>query len=188
MSKIDLPRITSEEIETIKDAKAGSMKAFNRIFYKYKSFVENLLFSYLKDMDEAKDLTNIVFLKVYDKLSQFTAYDSFGGWLRILTKNTAIDYLRTVNNHTNVSVDDQDKKLQLPDEDGDSEISISNKMTYDYLISMIDTLPPSYRESCRLFYVENMTVAQIAEVLNIPPGTVKSNLFRMRKQFQKLKL
>lgn len=181
-----IPKITPEEIKTIKEAQAGSMKAFNRIFYRYKPFVENLLFQYFRDMDEAKDMTNIVFLKVYDKLSQFTAYDSFGGWLRILTKNTAIDYLRTIGNKVNVSTDDQDKKLQLPDESGDSEMSVVNKMTYDYLISLIDTLPPSYRESCRLFYMENMTVAQIAEALNIPPGTVKSNLFRMRKHFQKL--
>lgn len=185
MSK-NLPRITPEEIKTIKDAQAGSMKAFNRIFYHYKPFVEGLLYNYLNDMDEAKDLTNIVFLKVYDKLSQFTAYDSFGGWLRILTKNTAIDYLRTIGNKVNVSTDDQSKKLQLTDDSGDSEVNISNKMTYDYLISLIDTLPPSYRESCKLFYIDNMTVAQIAEALNIPPGTVKSNLFRMRKQFQKI--
>ena len=182
----NVPRITPEEIQTIKDAQAGSMKAFNCLFYRYKGFVENLLFRYLNDMDEAKDLTNIVFLKVYDKLSQFTAYDSFGGWLRILTKNTAIDYLRTMNNKVNVSTDDQNKKLQLADESGDSEISIVNKMTYDYLIDLIDTLPPSYRESCKLFYVETMTVAQISEALNIPTGTVKSNLFRMRKHFQKV--
>jgi RNA polymerase sigma-70 factor (ECF subfamily) len=184
----NIPKITPEEIKTIKDAQAGSIKAFNRIFYRYKEFVENLLLQYLKDMDEAKDLTNIVFLKVYDKLSKFTAYDSFGGWLRILTKNTAVDYLRTIGNKINVSTDDKDKKLQLPDESGDSEISITNKMTYDYLIKLIDTLPPSYRESCKLFYVENMTVAQIAAALNMPPGTIKSNLFRMRKHFQKLKL
>lgn len=182
----NVPKITPEEIKTIKEAQAGSMKAFNRIFYRYKGFVENLLFQYLKDMDESKDLTNIVFLKVYDKLSQFTAYDSFGGWLRILTKNTAIDYLRTIGNKINVSTDDKDKKLQLSDESGDSEISVINKMTYDYLIKLIDTLPPSYRESCRLFYVENMTVAQIAAALNMPPGTIKSNLFRMRKHFQKI--
>lgn len=184
MSK-NVPRITPDEIKTIKDAQAGSMKAFNRIFYRYKVFVENILFQYLKDMDEAKDLTNIVFLKVYDKLSQFTAYDSFGGWLRILAKNTAVDYLRTIDKKISVSTDDQDKKLQLPDESGDSETNVVNKMTYDYLINMINTLPPSYRESCRLFYVENMTVTQIADALNMPPGTVKSNLFRMRKQFQK---
>lgn len=186
MSKNDLPRITPEEIQTIKDAQAGSMKAFNHIFYRYKTFVESILFQYLKDMDEAKDVANIVFLKVYDKLSKFTAYDSFGGWLRILTKNTAIDYLRTMNNKNDVSADDEGKQLQLPDESGDGEISISNKMTYDYLVKLIDTLPPSYRESCRLFYVENMTVAQVAAALNIPPGTVKSNLFRMRKHFQKV--
>lgn len=188
MSKIDPPRITPAEIKTIKDAQAGSMKAFNRIFYRYKPFVEGLLFQYLKDMDEAKDLTNIVFLKVYDKLSKFTAYNSFGGWLRILTKNTAIDYLRTISKKVSVSTDDQDKKLQLPDESGDSESSIVNKMTYDYLVNLIDTLPPSYRDSCRLFYVENMTVQQIAAALKMPPGTVKSNLFRMRKLIKKLKL
>ena len=181
----NVPKITPEEIKTIKEAQAGSMKAFNRIFYRYKPFVEHLLFHYLKDMDESKDLANIVFLKVYDKLSQFTAYDSFGGWLRILTKNTAIDYLRTIGNKVNVSTDDQGKQLQLPDEEGDSETNVINKMTYDYLINQINTLPPSYRESCRLFYVENMTVAQIAAALNVPSGTVKSNLFRMRKQFQK---
>jgi len=182
-----IPRITPEEIQTIKDAQAGSMKAFNRIFYRYKHFVEGLLYHYLKDMDEAKDLTNIVFLKVYEKLSKFKAYDSFGGWLRILTKNTAIDYLRTIDNKIGVSVDDSDKKLQLVDQSGD-DIDINDKLTYDYLINLIGTLPPSYRESCRLFYVENLTVSQIAEALDIPEGTVKSNLFRMRKRFNKLKL
>ena len=187
MSK-NVPKITPEEIKTIKDAQAGSIKAFNRIFYRYKGFVENLLYQYLKDMDEAKDLANIVFLKVYEKLSQFTAYDSFGGWLRILTKNTAIDYLRTISNKINVSIDNSEKKLQLSDVDGDDEISITDKMTYDYLIDLINTLPPSYRETCKLFYVDNLTVSQISEALNIPKGTVKSNLFRMRKQFQKLKL
>lgn len=186
MSK-NLPRITPEEIKTIKDAKAGSIKAFNRIFYRYKPFVESLLYQYLKDMDEAKDLTNVVFLKVYDKLSKFTEYDSFGGWLRILSKNTAIDYLRVISKKTDVSIVDDARMSQLQNVNGD-DLSITDKMTYDYLISLIDTLPPSYRESCKLFYVDNLTVAQISEALRIPPGTVKSNLFRMRKHFQKLKL
>ena len=184
MSK-NLPRITPEEIKTIKDAQAGSMKAFNRIFYRYKPFVENILFQYLKDMDEAKDLTNIVFLKVYDKLSKFTADNSFGGWLRILTKNTAIDYLRTINDKTDVSIDNSKNLLQLRDVSGD-DVDVVDKMTSDYLVSLIDKLPPSYRESCRLFYVENLTVSQIAEALQIPPGTVKSNLFRMRNKLKKL--
>lgn len=185
---IKTPRITPEEIKTIKDAQAGSMKAFNRIFYRYKSFVEKVLFSYLNDYDEARDLTNDVFVKVYEKLSMFTRYDSFGGWLRILAKNTAIDYLRSLGNSINVSADDKENKLQLRDVSGDDEVSITNRMTYNYLVELFNKIPPSYRESCKLFYVDNLTVAQIAKTLKIPVNTVKSNLFRMRKIIKKLKL
>ena len=102
---MNTPKITPEEIGIIKDAKAGKESAFNMIYYKYKEFVISLLYQYLNDMDEAKDLSNIVFLKVYQKLSKFTDYSSFGGWLRILTKNTAIDYLRTLKNKA-ISIDD----------------------------------------------------------------------------------
>jgi RNA polymerase sigma-70 factor (ECF subfamily) len=182
---IKTPRITPAEIETIKDAKAGSMKAFNRIFYRYKSFVEQILYQYLGDMDEARDLTNDVFLKVYEKLSLFTRYDSFGGWLRILAKNTAIDYLRV---HKSFDVSTDDERLQLRDVSGDDEVSVTNKLTYDYLIKLFDKIPPSYRESCKLYYIDNLKVADIAKIQDIPVNTVKSNLFRMRKLLKKLKL
>lgn len=177
------PKITQEEIELIKSAKAGSQSAFSQLFKKYKGFVDNLLYSYIKDMDEAKDITNVVFLKVYEKLSKFEDYSSFGGWLRILTKNTAIDYLRTVKNKQ--SIDDEDNNLQLSSSEIDAESDCINKMTYDFFISLINTLPPSYRRVCRMFYMENMTVAQISEATHIPTGTIKSNLFRMRKIFKK---
>lgn len=178
------PKITEEEIRLIKDAKAGSESAFNHIFKKYKSFVDNLLFQYIKDMDEAKDLTNIVFLKVHDKLSKFTKYDSFGGWLRILAKNTAIDYLRTIKT-VQISTDDEQHQVQLQAPGGDSETLATNRMTYDYLVSLIDELPESYRAPCKLFYIQNMTVAQISKALNIPSGSVKSALYRMRKYITK---
>lgn len=183
----ELPRITPAEIKTIKEAQAGSMKAFNRIFYRYKDFVDSLLCTYVHDMDEARDLTNEVFLKVYDKLSKFTRYESFGGWLRILAKNTAIDYLRVNHKTIDVSTDDEKNKLQLTNVSGDGP-DVVDKMTYDYLISLIDMLPPSYRDTYKMFYVDNLTVAHIASILKIPVNTVKSNLFRTRKILKKLKL
>ena len=88
------PRITPEEIGIIKRAQAGDESAFSQIFQKYRSFVSKILFSYIKDPDEADDITNVVFLKVYKKLSTFTEYESFGGWLRVLSNRVAIDYLR----------------------------------------------------------------------------------------------
>lgn len=167
----------------IKSAQSGSEAAFTRLFHRYKGFVDSLLYTYIKDKDEARDITNVVFLKVHEKLSKFTNYQSFGGWLRILTKNVAIDYLRTVRLH-NCSDETMDKtRLEMDSED--TESAYISKMTYDKLVELFDILPHSYREVCRLFYVENMTVAQISNALNVPKGTIKSDLHRMRKILRK---
>lgn len=179
------PRITEEEIRLIKDAKAGSELAFNRIFNKYKGFVDNVLFTYIKDMDEAKDLTNIVFLKVHDKLSKFTKYDSFGGWLRIITKNTAIDYIRGIKNKATV-LGDLDARLAEDSPNDNTEEDLANRMTYDRIVDEFKKFPEQYKNICERFYVDNLTVDQISDALNIPTGTVKSTLFRARKQIKKL--
>lgn len=183
MKKVD---ITPEEIDLIKKAQAGSKLAFSRLFKRYKPFVDSLLYTYIKDKDEARDITNVVFLKVHEKLSSFTNYHSFGGWLRILTKNVAIDYLRTTKDLSSLQ---ETLSSALDEGTLNMENSYINKMTYDTLVEMIDKLSPPYRDSCYLFYVENLTIEQIAASLNIPIGTIKSNLSRGRKILRnKLKL
>lgn len=179
--------ITPEEIELIKSAQAGSESAFSMLFKKYKPFVDNLLYTYIKDRDEARDITNVVFLKVHEKLSKFTNYQSFGGWLRILTKNVAIDYLRTVKMESAPS-DEVLSNCSPDDAIDDTERSYIDKMTYDNIVKLFDTLPPSYRDVCKLFYVKNLTVTQISQALNMPKGTIKSNLHRTRKLLKKLTL
>lgn len=171
--------ITPEEIALIKSAKAGSELAFTKIFNRYKPFVEGVLMTYIKDEDEAKDIANIVFLKVFDKISTFTNYDTFGGWLRILTKNVAIDYLRTVKQ--TYSLQEGVTANEFEENSDDTEKSYIDRMTYENLIAMFDKLPPSYRDACRMFYVDNMPIAEISKALGVPKGTIKSDLHRMRK-------
>lgn len=178
------PRITPEEVGIIKRAQAGDKSAFNTLFYKYKGFVENLLYQYLKDMDEAKDVTNIVFLKVYDKLSMFKAYDSFGGWLRILTNRVAIDYLRSIENKANV-LGDRDERLSSQELSSSGEIDLVNRITYEQLMAEFDKFPETVRKVFRLFYENNMTVEEISNALNVPTGTIKSMLSRTRRKIKK---
>lgn len=182
------PKITLEEIGIIKRAQKGDKKAFNQLFKKYKDFVDNLLYTYIGDWDEARDITNIVFLKMREKLPKFVTYDSFGGWLRILTKNTAIDYLRTVrSNH--VSIDDTEKPVQLRSSRIDSEISQVDKMAYENILDLVMRYPPLYRKVFMMYYVDDIGVEEIGETQGIPVGTVKSILYRMRKQIkQQLKI
>lgn len=179
---MNTPKITLEEIGIIKDAKAGKESAFNLLYRKYRSFVIDLLNQYIKDIDESKDLSNLVFLKVHQKLSKFKDYHSFGGWLRILTKNTAIDYLRTLKNKT-ISIDDQENGIQLSDigDIVDENISI----TYDMLIGMLGKQTETNRKIIKLYYEEGMTVLQISKAINVPVGTIKSYLHRIRNNLKK---
>lgn len=178
------PRITSEEVGIIKRAQAGDKSAFNALFYKYKGFVENILFQYIKDMDEAKDVTNIVFLKVYNKLSMFTAYDSFGGWLRILANRTAIDYLREMKNKSTV-LGDSDAKISSEKSSSSAEDDMIDRLTYERILTEFNKLPGVTRKIFKLFYINNMTVEQISNQLNVPTGTIKSTLSRTRRKIKK---
>lgn len=177
-------RITKEEIGIIKEAQSGNKAAFSTLFRKYKGFVENLLTKYVKDEDEANDICNIVFLKVHNKLSTFTAYDSFGGWLRILTRNTAIDYLRSMKSK-NTSIEDVDDRLSLNESIASTEDDLVNQMTYKRILEEFDKLPDTNRRVCNLYYINNLTVDQISKSLKIPTGTIKSLLFRTRKRIRK---
>ena len=179
------PRITQDEIEVIKAAQAGSTPAFNRIYRRYRKFVSDILFNYIKDRDEADDVTNIVFLKVYDKLSKFTAYDSFGGWLRIITNNTAIDYLRRIKNLPVVS-DALDSRLVSKVSGGSDEDDLVNRLTCEQILKEFNALSEDARKVCELFYLENMTSKDISNALNIPEGTVKSHLSRSRRKLKTL--
>ena len=178
------PRITPTEVDLIKKAQAGDELAFNALYYKYKGFVESLLFQYLKDMDESKEVANIVFLKVHDKLSKFVAYDSFGGWLRILTNRTAIDYLRSIKNKqvADIKEDRLNSNVQAYAED-----DLVNHLTYKELLREFDKLPEVTRKIFERFYIDNMTVEEISESFNpkIPTGTIKSTLSRTRRKLKK---
>lgn len=176
------PKITLEEIGIIKEAQTGKEAAFNKLYHMYKDFVVCLLYQYIKDIDEAKDLSNVVFLKVHDKLKKFTDYSSFGGWLRILTKNIAVDYLRTIKGKT-VSIDDQSNSIQLSDVEDIEDVHHST--AYDKLIEMVDELPETAKKAVSLYYIDGMTVSQISKAINVPVGTIKSYLYRIRKNLKK---
>jgi len=177
------PRITEEEVGIVKRAQAGDESAFNALFYKYKNFVDSLLYQYIKDWDEARDVTNIVFLKVHEKLSLFTAYESFGGWLRILTNRTAIDYLREIKNKNNVLTDADDRLPSIPDSTS-PEDDLVNRTTREQLKAEFKKYPEKTQRIFYLFYVKGLTVEQISKALDVPTGTIKSTLSRTRRKLK----
>ena len=178
-----IPKITQEEIGIIKKAQAGDMSAFNKLFNKYKTFVEKILFSYIHDDDESKDIANIVFLKAYDKLSTFTDYSSFGGWLRIIANRTAIDYLRKVKEKS-MELGEDSGRLPVELTNSSEEEDLVNLLEYESLLKEFEKLPKKTQKIFNLFYVEDLTVDEISKVLKIPTGTIKAALSRTRRKIR----
>lgn len=176
-------RITQSEIETIKSAQQGNVLAFNKLFSRYKEFVDNILFGYVNDMDEAKDLTNVVFLKVHQKLSTFTDYSSFGGWLRIIANRTAIDYLRRMKEKA-VELGEDTGRLPVELTNASEEEDLVNLLEYEALLKEFEKLPEKTQRIFNLFYVEDLTTDEISKVLKIPTGTIKAILSRTRRKIK----
>lgn len=183
MKNNNTPKITEEEIAIIKKAQEGDTLSFNKLFKKYKYFVESVLNSYLNDMDEAKDIANIVFLKVYNKLATFTEYESFGGWLRIIANRTAIDYLRERKNKE-IYVDDESVLLPLSKATKHTKYEVADHMTYEQIVFEFKKFPDNICKELEMFYINNLTTEQISEKLRIPEGTIKSHLSRARSKLK----
>lgn len=181
--KIEKTPMSKKEIAMIKKAKAGDERAFTWLFNKYKHFVDSVLYSYVKDKDEARDMTNIVFLKVHDKLSKFSVYDSFGGWLRVLTNRVAIDYLRIKGNKRFTFVDDEDEISESSPDEYTEDDAVSHMMV-ERVFEILDRYRPYVREIFELHYMHNMPVEMVASKLRMPVGTVKSILSRVRNKLK----
>lgn len=173
---------SEKEIELIKQAQAGSERAFNKLFHKYKAFVDRQLMIYIHDEDEAKDLTNIVFIKVKENLHRFTNYNTFGGWLRILSRNTAIDYIRArTRNNANYS----NSEICPNSTDISTTDDVATRLEID---SIFDYLKSRSTEKANVFkcIADGLTPKETAKVLNMNHNTVRSIIKRMRPEIIKI--
>ena len=176
-------RITESEIHLIKQAQKGNELAFNKLFSRYTEFVDNVLIGYVNDMDEAKDLTNVVFLKVDQKLSTFTDYSSFGGWLRIIANRTAIDYLRKIKEKS-MELGEDMGRLPVELTSSSEEEDLVNLLEHEFLLKEFEKLPKKTQKIFNLFYVEDLSVDEISKVLKTPTGTIKAALSRTRRKIR----
>ncbi|MGZ3836649.1 MAG: RNA polymerase sigma factor, partial [Mucilaginibacter sp.] len=132
---------------------------------------------YANNRDEAAEVMNQGFYKVFTRIETFDRTRPFKAWLGRIMMNVSIDYYRA--NLKMAYTDDLDKAEHLSDGD-----LTDQKLNYDDLLRLVQKLPPAYRTVFNLFAVEGYTHEEIGELLHISPGTSKSNLHKAR---QKLK-
>ena len=175
--------------ELVRTAVSGREAAFEELVRRYQRPIASYVYRMVGDYDAALDLTQEVFIKVYNSLSRYRSEFKFSTWIYKIAHNTAIDHLRR---HT---VRDQ---IMTADGDGPRcEIAIeSRRLTPEQesereerrseIESVVQSLPAAYRELIVLRHSHDLSYDEIAEVTGLPLGTVKNRLFRAREAMRDL--
>lgn len=179
-----------EDFELLAKFKKGNQQAFELLVRKYKTTVFNTIYSIMGNAQEADDIAQEVFLKVYTKADSFKGESSFSTWLYRITVNRCIDELRRRKNKI-ISYEiefNQEEKLKLKDVLASRENDITEKLRQkelqDIIQKAMNSLPEKYRIILTLKETEGLSYKEISQIMKISLAKVKTWLFRAR---QKLK-
>ena len=180
----------TEERKIIKKAAAGSADAFEQLLLKYQAPIYNLCLRMTGNPEDAADMTQEAFLKAWRSLSSFQFESSFSTWLYRLTTNTCLDYLRSLKRRPQCSLtveDDEGEEqvLDVTDEAPTPEEALLSAEDHSQLVHALSQLEASQRQIITLRVVNDLSYAEIAEILDVKEGTVKSRLARARDNLRK---
>ena len=179
----------SGEDELIARAAEGDAQAFAELVKKYEKLVYNLSYQASGNADDAFDISQEVFIKVYRSLRKFRGDCRFFTWLYRITMNTVKDYIRSQKRRKTVSLSDYDEDEEnpsgtrdIPDEgaEADPEEMTEKKERRELVRQAIGQLSEDHRTVVTLRDMEGYSYEEIAEMLGLEIGTVKSRLNRAR--------
>jgi len=166
--------------ELIIKSQNGDVLAFEELIYRYDKMVLRLAFKFTNDSDDAKDIYQEVFIKVYKGLANFQFKSEFSTWLFRITSNVCITFKRSKQKVNNFSIDHSEDSLtsNIPDEESNSPESIYlNSEFGEKLNNALETLSPNQKMSFLLKHLEGYKIREIADMMNFKEGTVKKYLF-----------
>ncbi len=155
-----------------------------RVYELFYSKMMGVCLRYAKNEDEAKDILQDGFIKVFEKIDKYGFEGSFEGWLRRIIVNTAIDAYR--RNKREYSLNEAIVKDESYNAEFDEPVSIYNSLSIKDVVNAMQKLSPAYRTVFNLYVMEGMTHKEIANELSISEGTSKSNLAKAKLNIKKL--
>jgi RNA polymerase sigma-70 factor (ECF subfamily) len=163
---------SNPESDLIKGCLLNDRKSQKQLYDTYSGKMYALSLRYMGNSEDAQDVLQEGFIKIYNNLDRFRSEGSFEGWIRRIFVNTAIEHLRR-------------KKLefQLPASAEFIEfqaVGAAERLNEKELLGIVQKLSPGYRTVLNLFIVEGYSHKEISELLNISEGTSKSQLARAR--------
>ncbi len=167
----------------------GERLSQQRVYELFSGKMMAVCLRYTKNADQAKDILQDGFIKVFRSMEKFNRAGSFEGWIRRIIVNTAIDHFRRTKNAYLLLGEERSIEDFGDDDDvaieGDEENEVWDVRPAD-VINAMQKLSPAYRTVFNLYVFEELTHKEIADMLGINIGTSKSNFAKARQNLKKL--
>jgi RNA polymerase sigma-70 factor, ECF subfamily len=158
----------------------GNSGAFATLVERYDRAVYHLAYRTLRDVEEARDATQEAFFKAFRSLRTFKEGSKFSTWIFAITYHACCDRLNRRKHYSGDELPDR------PDATPGPEHQVIALDEAARLRAAIDALPEKYRAVVTLFHLQGRQYDEIAKVLDLPMGTVKTHLFRAKEQLRRL--
>lgn len=172
---IDTSSLT--DLEIIELCLNGSKDCFEAIVTRYKNLVYSVVLRMINDHEEANDLSQEIFIKLYKNLDKYSPEFKFSTWVIRISTNHVIDYRRKRKQDI-VSIDDVEYEL-TSSSTPENEYIMSEEKTA--LHSLIDSLPDMYKKPIVMYHTDGLSYQEIADATSEPLSKVKNRIFRGRK-------
>jgi RNA polymerase sigma factor (sigma-70 family) len=174
------PATLTEIKNIINGCLKGDRKDQELLYRRFAARLYAVCLQYSGNDEEARDILQEGFIKIYDNLRHYKFEGSFEGWVRRIMVNTALEKYRS--KHSLYRVDDIDL---IPEQDAEPDNEDYAGLEARDLMDIIRELPPRYRIVFNLFAIEGYSHKEISDMMNISEGTSKSNLSRARVILQR---
>ncbi len=184
---------SASDQDVVEQARAGSEPAYRELIRRYERPVFSLIYRMVRDRELAEDLAQETFVKVLNALASYRPDFKFSSWIFKIANNAAIDHLRrrqletlSVDGAPDATTADQmeSSSLELADRAESPLQELEARELGSLIEQAISRLRPEYRACIILRHVEDRSYEEIAEILDLPLGTVKTYLHRARAELK----
>ncbi len=168
------------EEQLIEGIKQGDSQCQSLFYKKHASFLYGMALRYTQSEEDAKDVLQDAFIKIFDNIKQYSGKGAVGAWMTRVVINQALKLYHRRQKHQMLSLDDENQE-----EIRDESIIASDMLTHEMLLGFIHDLPDGYQMVFNLCEIEGYSHEEVAEMLNCTASTSRSQLSKAKNSLRK---
>jgi RNA polymerase sigma-70 factor (ECF subfamily) len=185
---LDEGRLSPSDAELIERCLGKDNSAWDLVVARFRRKIFHISYKFTGKHDEAEDLTQEIFFKVFKSLDKFNRDADFSTWLSSVARNYCIDHYRASKREREVLVEDLVAFDLAPASSGNPHRALEDQDRRSFLRRGLDMLPDKLREAVVLRDLQGLSYQEMADRLALPEGTVKSRINRGREELSRLLL